>query len=241
MTNPQDVLAGLPSIQDAALGTKMAINDAEAGVQDVANTAKAGYNASPLSSEAGAVGTDVKNLSRDMRFKQGNPEFKPNVNPEAPMYSSTQDTPASGFTKEELAKNNAELPPITSEKPFTPVSKITPERTFTPDNPTKTDILANQKRNIQIDGTDIKSPNDVNQVNATLNGYKINGSLTDQAQAVNNKIGELSDQAKTIISNQGGAISKSDLVNQTAHNLTYSQEYQLGTSQAKNQATLYLD
>jgi hypothetical protein len=110
-------LLGPATDQIIAKGADVA-GDLKAGAQDVVDTTRTAYNTSPLSSETGAIGDNVSNLSRDMRFKQGNPQFRPNTNPEVPTYATTQDAPATGFTPEELAQQRAAQ--VAKESPSKP-------------------------------------------------------------------------------------------------------------------------
>lgn len=134
--------------------------------------------------------------------------------------------------------------PLASDLP--PTQKAAPEltdysgesaHTHSPTLPTESDRL----RGIMPDGKTIKTPDEVRQINATLNGYGIKGSLTDQLQATSNKIGELSNQAKTIVANQGGTLPKSDLINLAAKQIVETPGVNIPPSQAINEATKYID
>lgn len=195
--------------------------------------------------------------------KNGNPLFKPNtiyskgqpvkLNPEA--QASLESPTAEGLppipqtTKPNLPPLGSAEDPLAqieeqerSEQGFTPSTPKSPgERTFPTGHTSPDDLLTNSKRNIQIDGKDVKTPSDVAQINSTLNGYGIKGSLTDQLQMTNNTIATLSNKAKNIVATEGGTISKADLVNDTARNLAYGAGHNLPAAQAKTAAEQYID
>lgn len=112
-----------------------------------------------------------------------------------------------------------------------------PSRTHSPMLPTEADRL----RGIAPDGKTIQTPNEVAQINATLNGYGIKGSLTDQLQSTSDKIAQLSNQAKSIVTSKGGALPKQDLINLAAKNIVETPGVDIAPSQAINEATKYID
>jgi hypothetical protein len=60
-------------------------------------------------------------LERDLRFKQGNPSYKINPNPEVPTYGIKQETPKTGLTPQDLPPI---VPPV--EKPNVPIPPYNP-------------------------------------------------------------------------------------------------------------------
>src|SRR5258708_20362854 len=90
------------------------------------------------------------------------PQQNPVENPNFPY----DNQPNTSVPNQQVSANTNQSQP--------PLEPPAPEKTYSvPDNIPKSEILENQKRNIQIDGRDIKTPNKVNQINATLNGYGI--------------------------------------------------------------------
>lgn len=85
--------------------------------------------------------------------------------------------------------------------------------------PSKADQLENTKRNLTIDGDDIRDVQHKEQVDTTMNNYNIKGTQTQQLRMLNDSIDTLSKRAKANVSATGGTISKTDLVNTVAKNL----------------------
>lgn len=172
-------------------------------------------------------------------IKNAQGDYVPNPNPKPPVYSQNTPEYPKSFTAEQRTKgiNYSEPEPKTS-----PAMKNPPaERTYSPSTATKEDVITNQKRNIQIDGKDIKTPKEVEQVNATLNGHGVKGSMTEQLQLSNDKIGSLSNQAKTIVEAQGGGVSKGKLINQTMQKLSYGSGPDTSTEQMTMDAKNYIN
>lgn len=148
------------------------------------------------------------------------PKMEPNPNPQSTQYSQNYEMPGTGYTKEdqqEYVQGSSPTKPSASSQ-----QAAEPSRTFPAGNTSKGDVVENQKRFIQIDGKDVNTPNEVDQINATLNGYGIKGPLTNQLQMVNDTIGTLSNKAKNIVATQGGTIDKDQLVQGTIQNLNHS-------------------
>lgn len=168
-----------------------------------------------------------------------NKNLIPNLKPQEPVYSQELPTyPKTSTLQEKTQGINLEQPVEINK---TPLKRPPSERTFSSDNFSKDDILTNQKRNIQIDGKDIKTPNEVNQIHATLNGYGIKGTPTQELQGASDQIGKLAKQTKQIISNEGGTVSKESLINQTQQNLSYGSNHNIPQSQLQASARNYIN
>ena len=150
-------------------------------------------------------------------LKINEPESAPAIHGPAappPAVGSMVENAGEPFTGE----NN--LPP-TQETVKTPVVEPKPntDKTYPVESVSKDEQLANAKRNITIDGKDVRSPNDVNQINSTLNGYDIKGSATEQLQKSIDTRNELGQKATATITSEGGMTSKADLLDLTTKRL----------------------
>lgn len=131
---------------------------------------------------------------------------------------------------------------IPGELPPTGITqKPQPIRTHAPqDNPM--DNMENQQRNLQIDGKDIRSSGDKNQVNATLNGYGIRGTRTNQLTMAENAITNLAQQAESHALTSGGVIDKATIINDTTKGLQNSaNQHNIPANQARIMASKYID
>lgn len=181
------------------------------------------------SAEPTTVGTG----SHLVKNAQG--QYIENPNPKQAVYA--QESPAYPKTGKTQPVDYTEPQPKTAPaKPVPPA-----ERTFSHKSATKSDLLTNQKRNIVIDGDDIRTPNDANQVNATLNGYGVKGTPTEQLQATDDLIGQLNSRAKAVVAAQGGEIEKNQLINQTMQKLSYGSGYNTSSSQLQADAKNYVN
>ncbi|MDE2015880.1 MAG: hypothetical protein KGI72_05155 [Patescibacteria group bacterium] len=129
----------------------------------------------------------------------------------------------------------------TEAQPQPRPERLPATRTYTPGKVSSADLLENQKRNIQIDGRDIQTPAQVEQINSTLNGYGIKGTGAQQLQMANDKIADLSKQAKQIIANEGGVTSRASLIKQTAQNMSLSGNHAVPGEQVPFTSQSYID
>lgn len=172
-------------------------------------------------------------------IKNAQGDYVPNPQPKEAVYSQESPTYPKSVTEAQRAKGINYTEPEPKTKPA--IEPPPAERSFSPEMTTKEDFIINQKRNIQIDGKDIRTPNEVAQVNATLNGHGIKGTMTEQLQLANDKIADLSKQAKRIVESQGGAVSKDDLINQTMQKLSYGSGPDISTEQMGADARNYIN
>lgn len=175
----------------------------------------------------------VNNTPLSSTYKSGMGNFSPTDTPSDAQYAQTSPNypdnheippntpPAGGKPMISSVQQPLEGGPSGEANPIPPNPART--RTFAiPDNLPSDELQSNQLRNIQIDGQDIKTPNQVAQINSTLNGYGITGTPTEQLQSTNDQIGKLAKTASKIVSDQGGAISKQDMINAYARQLSLS-------------------
>lgn len=108
-----------------------------------------------------------------------------------------------------------------AEQPPTPINDFSRTHDINhPDYaPTSADLNENIKRNLVMDGDDIKTPQEQEQVNATYNGYEIKGTQAQQSRMAQETIGTLAKRAKAKVAAIGGTINKNGLINELAKNL----------------------
>jgi len=147
------------------------------------------------------------------------PPATPDLVPGGAMKPPTEEgLPSIGETPQ--AVPSATEQPIEPQAPGVPSPASNYTRTFdvTDPNihPSAIDPHEDMMRNLEVDGSDIKTQQQKAQVNATANGYGIKGSQTQQSGLINDAIDTLAKRAKVNIAATGGTIAKSDLINEVA-------------------------
>jgi hypothetical protein len=226
---------GMKNVNDVAMGGLMLGTMAEGGVE------KPDEEPITPKSELPSITKTGTKITRDMRFKQGteNPGAYKQTLPPMPKAKPQ----FAGEATAPLNPNAEQLPPQQEIKP--PVSQTPPvntrERTYASGNETSADIAENTKRNLQYtDG--IPSPKTKAQVNATLNGYEITGSLDNQLQGIEDQKGILSKAAQAQVAEDGGTTAKADLLNRMVKDVTYNgSKHNIPSTEAANESSKYLN
>lgn len=188
---------------------------------------------------------------------KGNADLEPQAKSVNPQILDAKGNPTTSTTQEPtLPKINPQqvkpepepqpemLQPQYSDKAAANRQKYYDENTTTP---SKSDINANQQRNLPLDDHNITSIQAQKRVNATLNRYGIKGSATQQKEMQENTINMLSNNAQKQIASDvagdpaGNSTTAEDLTNEIYANMVNNPgKYQIPQSQLKTQIGSYL-
>jgi|GEM_PF-7005648 len=213
------------------------INDFIKGQQNPANPAftKNNSNVTPLMMVGGMIGADMGGL----RGKASDvDEVAQGANDAENSTKLVHDTRLKQGT-DNPEMENAPLP-STQENPIPqPVKNV-------PLPPTQETVnMANAKRNIQLNGKQVKTQDDINNVNNAWNQYGGQGTAHEQIQNVFSKNGamaKLGQQANAAINAEGGTTASSDVENAVMDNLTKNTNSQeIGAKNMQQASQQYLD